>query len=122
MLNGDCVEIGDRITWSTRSPATNATDATRIAAEVSQSQQVWALSGLGREALSGGFAKHVLLRVGSSIAKVSDAMRFWWLLACPATAPRRPRCMCSTYAHPGNQARVLILGAGMLGLTAAAIG
>jgi alcohol dehydrogenase len=73
----------------------------------------------GRWALSGGLAEHIVLRAGSAIAKVSETLPAE--IASPANCATSTVACALRYAGPVQGQRVLIFGAGMLGLTAAAM-
>lgn len=72
----------------------------------------------GRAALSGGMADYILLRSGSSIAKLSSEIPEE--AACPINCATATIAAGFRVAGEVAGARVLVIGAGMLGLTASA--
>lgn len=72
----------------------------------------------GRFALSGGLAERLLLRKGSTAVRIDPAMPSE--LACPAGCAAATVAAACRAAGSLVDRRVLIFGAGMLGLTAAA--
>lgn len=69
--------------------------------------------------LSGSFAAHILLPRGTAVARVPDALCD--AIAAPAGCATATVMAALDAAGPLRGARVLICGAGMLGLTAAAV-
>lgn len=119
-LTGAPLSPGDRITWSTAVSCgacdrcqRNLYPKCRKLAKYGHEQAV------GRGALSGGLAEYVLLRPGTAIVRVAEHL--------PAPLMSSANCATATVAAalrkagdlPGRS--VLILGAGLLGLTAAAM-
>jgi len=113
------LNVGDRVTWST---SASCGDCDRCARGLPQKCRSLAKYGHSSAAgdwpLSGGLSQYVHLRRGSAVVRV------------PATIPREVICpvncatatvaaACRTAGTVTGQ-RVLIFGAGMLGLTAAA--
>ncbi|QEF98380.1 L-threonine 3-dehydrogenase [Stieleria maiorica] len=112
---------GDRVTWSI---CVSCSDCDRCRSGLPQKCRRLVKYGHsvaeGREALSGGLAEYILLRSGTAIAKL------------PADVPDEVaspiNCATSTIAAAYRAAgdvdgqRVMVFGAGMLGLTAVAMG
>jgi threonine dehydrogenase-like Zn-dependent dehydrogenase len=73
----------------------------------------------GRLALSGGLAEYILLRVGSAVVKVGDEISADVL--CPASCATATVACAIRHAGAIANQRVLVFGAGMLGLTATAL-
>jgi alcohol dehydrogenase len=72
----------------------------------------------GRTALSGGLAEYILLRPGSAVLKVDSSIPDE--VACPANCATATVAAAFRSAENLTDQRVLILGAGLLGLTACA--
>ena len=119
-LNDLPLQLGDRITWSLHSSC-----GTCYWCQNQLSQKCDSLFKYGHEPISeeypstGGFGSHCQLRAGTAIVRVPESVSD--LVACPAN------CATSTVAAAFRQAgdcrgkSVMILGAGMLGLTATAM-
>jgi putative phosphonate catabolism associated alcohol dehydrogenase len=118
-VEGNLLREGDRVTWSV---CVSCQLCDRCQSGLPQKCRRLFKYGhgraSGRAALSGGLAEYLLLRPGSAIARVDAALPD--VVACPVN------CATSTIAAAfraaGNVAgqRVALLGAGMLGVTAAA--
>jgi alcohol dehydrogenase len=116
---GRALHAGDRITWST---VVACGDCDRCQRGLPQKCRTVSKYGHdraeGRQALSGGLAEYLLLRRGSAVVRVD--------LHIPASVICPVNCATATAAAALRKAgaiagrTVLILGAGMLGLTAAA--
>jgi threonine 3-dehydrogenase len=119
-VGGDKIAVGDRVTWSV-SCSCGVCD--RCTAGLPQKCRALAKYGHevaeGRLALSGGLAQYVVLRSGSAIVKVGDEISADVL--CPANCATATVACAIRYAGTIAHQRVLIFGAGMLGLTAAAM-
>jgi len=119
-VHGEGLQIGDRVTWST-----SVSCGTCDRCEAGLPQKCRSLSKYGHElaegraALCGGLAEHILLRPGSAVVKVDE--RLAAEVACPANCATATVACALRNAQPIQAARVLIFGAGMLGLTAAAM-
>ncbi len=117
---GEVLQLGDRVTWST---ASSCGQCDRCIAGLPQKCRTLAKYGHevaeGRLALSGGLAQYIVLRTGSAVVKVGDDVSADVL--CPANcATATVACAIRCAGTIANQ-RVLIFGAGMLGLTATAM-
>jgi putative phosphonate catabolism associated alcohol dehydrogenase len=118
-LEGRQLRAGDRITWST---SVSCGDCDRCRGGMPQKCRTLAKYGHelaeGRYALSGGLSEFLLLRRGSTAICIPRDI--------PAEVVCPVNCATATIASAFRAAgsvqgrRVLILGAGMLGLTAAA--
>lgn len=118
-LQGRPLQPGDRITWSV---AVSCGECDRCQRGLPQKCRKLAKYGHelaeGRTALSGGLGEFVLLRRGSTVVRVADNLPAE--VICPvncATATIAAACRVAGEIAGRN---VLIFGAGMLGLTAAA--
>lgn len=117
--DGRPLAAGDRVTWSTAASCGNCDRCTRGLSQKCRSLVKYGHeSAAGDRPLSGGLSQYVHLRRGSAVVRL------------PATIPREVICpancatatvaaACRTAGTVAGQ-RVLIFGAGMLGLTAAA--
>lgn len=118
-LAGAPLRRGDRITWSV---AVSCGQCDRCRRGLSQKCRTLAKYGHevaeGRYALGGGLAEFVLLRRGSSAIRV--ACEAPAEVICPANCATATVAAAYRTAGPIAGRSVLILGAGMLGLTAAA--
>ncbi|MGW8483189.1 alcohol dehydrogenase catalytic domain-containing protein [Microbacterium sp. NPDC055903] len=120
-VEGTELRVGDRVVWTV---AVSCGDCDRCRAGLPQACR--SLAQYGRERLeprwelTGGFASHVHLRKGTSIVRVPESL--------PAAVLAPASCATATawaaVAKTGRDlegARVRVFGAGLLGLTAAAI-
>jgi threonine 3-dehydrogenase len=118
-VGGEVLQIGDRVSWSI---SCSCGHCDRCLAGLPQKCRSLAKYGHevaeGRLALSGGLAEYVVLRKGSAIVKVGDEISADVL--CPANCATATVSCAIRYAGTIAGQRVLIFGAGMLGLTAAA--
>jgi threonine 3-dehydrogenase len=118
-LSGRPLLAGDRVTWATpvacgvcdrchRGWPQKCRRLSKYGHEVAQ----------GRQALSGGLAEIVLLRAGSAVMRVPETLPAH--VICPANCATAT--VAAAYRQLGDIAgrKVLIFGAGLLGLTAAA--
>ncbi len=121
--DGSSLELGDRVVWSVVVSCGSCDRCRR-----GLSQKCRSLAKYGHERvhrgweLSGGFATHVQLRAGTAIVRVSEQL--------PATVAAPASCATATAvaALDAASARVeldgalvLVTGAGMVGLSAAAL-
>ncbi len=118
-VSGTSLEVGDRVTWST---CISCGECARCLSGLPQKCHSIAKYGHdiaeGKYALSGGLADFILLREGSAIVKVDPALPAE--VICPVNCATAT--VTAAYRVGGiiEGRRVLIFGAGMLGLTAAA--
>lgn len=118
-VSGVPLKIGDRVTWST---CISCGGCSRCKSGLSQKCLTVEKYGhnvaVGRAALRGGFAEKILLSAGTSIVKIDSDI--------PAETIAPVNCSTATVAAAFRvagdiaQKRVLIIGAGLLGLTATA--
>lgn len=118
-LQGRPLQPGDRITWSV---AVSCGECDRCQRGLPQKCRKLAKYGHelaeGRTALSGGLGEFVLLRRGSAAVRVADHLPVE--VICPVNCATATVAAACRVAGEMAGRRVLILGAGMLGLTAAA--
>ncbi|WP_460800730.1 alcohol dehydrogenase catalytic domain-containing protein [Microbacterium sp. GXF6406] len=120
---GQTLRIGDRVVWSV---TVSCGTCDRCAAGVGQKCR--ALAKYGHERieprweLTGGFATHAHLRAGTTIVRVPEALPAATLApASCATATAWAAIQRGSRTHELEGARVLVLGAGLVGLSAVAI-
>lgn len=118
-LERTAIEVGQRVTWSI---AASCGQCARCQAELPQKCE--RLFKYGHEALTeagpdGGLAEYCLLRAGSAIIALPDNVPD--AVLCPANCATATVMAAVSAAGELAGQRVLILGAGMLGLTAAAV-
>lgn len=120
-LDGAPLCPGDRVTWSV---AVSCGDCDRCRRGWPQKCRSLAKYGhavaTGRYALSGGLAEYVLLQAGSAVVVVDPTVPFERI--CPANCATATVAAAMRAAGDLQGRRLLIFGAGMLGLTAAAYG
>lgn len=118
-LTGCAVRTGDRVTWSVMA---SCRECDRCVAGMPQKcRQLFKYghANLDSHPFSGGFATHCLLRNGTAIVKVSRAV--------PDSVAAPASCATATVSAVMRQfpetkgRRFLVLGAGLLGLTATAM-
>jgi threonine 3-dehydrogenase len=117
---GVSLRVGDRVTWST---VVACGTCDRCYSGLPQKCRSLSKYGHdiaeGRTALCGGLADYLLLRKGSAVVKIDAHLPAE--VVCPANCATATVACAMRYADPIAGARVLIIGAGMLGLTAAAM-
>lgn len=118
-IEGQPLRPGDRITWST---AASCGSCDRCRGGLPQKCRTLSKYGHelaeGRLALSGGLAEYLLLRPGSAAIRVPSKLLAE--IICPANCATATVAAACRIAGSLAGRRVLIFGAGMLGLTAAA--
>ena len=118
-LDGRPLQPGDRVTWST---VVSCGDCERCRRGLPQKCRSLSKYGHalaeGRTALSGGFAEFLLLQRGSSVARIGTEIPAEVL--CPVNCATATVAAAFRAARDVAERRVLIIGAGLLGLTAAA--
>ncbi len=118
-VDGGRLQPGDRITWST---CISCQSCDRCLSGLPQKCVRVAKYGHeraeGRGALSGGMAERILLRDGSAIVRLDDSLPD--AVACPVNCATATIAAAFRAAGDCRGRRVLVIGAGMLGLTAAA--
>ncbi len=119
-VHGVALQVGDRVTWST---SISCGECDRCRAGLPQKCRSLVKYGHdlaeGRTALCGGLAEYLLLQSGSAVVRVDSQLAAE--VACPANCATATVACAMRYAAPIEGSRVLIFGAGMLGLTAAAM-
>jgi len=119
-LAGRKLAVGDRVTWSVASSC-----GTCFYCELGLPQKCEHLFKYGHERtdprhpLSGGLARHCHLALGTAVLKVPDALPDE--VACPANCATATVVAAFRVAGDCRNRAVLVQGAGMLGLTAAAM-
>lgn len=117
---GQPLRPGDRVTWATPISCGHCDRCRRGWPQKCRSLAKYGHAlAEGRAALSGGLAEFVLLRRGSAVVRVPEELPAEIL--CPANCATATVCAAYRLAGSLEDRRVLILGAGMLGLTAAAL-
>lgn len=118
-IAGIPIQTGDRVTWSV---VVSCSNCDRCQAGIPQKCRHLFKYGHskaeGHYALSGGLAEYILLRSGSSLIKLPSALPDE--VVCPANCAIATVAACFRQTGKIADQRVLIFGAGMLGLTAAA--
>jgi len=118
-LDGVPLKPGDRVTWSTSISCGQCDRCTRGLPQKCRSLAKYGHERAeGRSALSGGLAEYLLLRPGSQVLRVDATLSDE--LLCPVNCATATVAAAFRTAGPVDGARVLIFGAGLLGLTAAA--
>jgi alcohol dehydrogenase len=119
-VSGEPLRLGERVTWSVAAACGECDRCVR-----GYPQKCRQLVKYGHElaeghyALSGGLAEYILLRPGSSVVKLDPSLPVE--LVCPANCATATIAAAYRVAGDVEARRVLILGAGMLGLTAIAM-
>ncbi|MBX3449519.1 MAG: zinc-binding dehydrogenase [Planctomycetaceae bacterium] len=119
-LDGVALREGDRVTWST-----SVSCGTCDRCQSGLPQKCRTLAKFGHEAttggwpLSGGLTQYVHLKAGSRVARLPEGLPAE--VACPANCATATVAAAFRVAGSLSDKRVLIFGAGMLGLTAAAM-
>ena len=118
-IDGCELQPGDRVTWST---CISCGHCDRCHRGLPQKCRTLAKYGheiaQGRNALSGGLAEYILLRPGSTVVRLNRDVPDEVL--CPANCATATVAAAYRGACPVAGRRVLIFGAGLLGLTASA--
>jgi putative phosphonate catabolism associated alcohol dehydrogenase len=119
-VGGRPLQVHDRVTWST---AVSCGTCDRCQRGLPQKCRTLAKYGHelaeGRMALSGGLSEFVLLRAGSAVVRIAEAIPAE--VICPVNCATATIAAALRVAGAVKGRSVLILGAGMLGLTATAI-
>lgn len=118
-VDGRPLEVGQRVIWSETLPC-GACDRclSGVTAKCRTVRKVGHESFESGWALSGGYAEHVLLPKGMPIALVGDGVSD--AVAAPAACATATVMAVIERAMPLAGKRVVVIGAGMLGLTALA--
>ena len=119
-VHGDPLKPGDRITWSICVSCGRCDRCRRGLPQKCRHLHKYGHGRAeGRFALSGGLAEAILLRHDSTIIKVPDELPDH--VACPANCATATVMAAFNAVGSVEGKRVLLLGAGLLGLTAAAV-
>lgn len=121
--DGTPLAVGDRVLWSIAASCDSCDRCARGLPQKCRSLRKYGHERLTEEwSLSGGFATHVHVRRGTPIVRVSDAVPAAALapVSC-GTATAWAALDAASRVVPLDGARVLITGAGLIGLTASAI-
>lgn len=116
---GAPIDVGDRVTWSVASSCGRCERC-----DNGLPQKCFDLLKYGhckaeeRDILTGGFAERILLKPGTAIVGIGDLP---WQLACPLNCATATVAAALKENLDLTEKRVLILGAGMLGVTAVAM-
>ncbi|MFY2787988.1 zinc-binding dehydrogenase [Rhodococcus sp. KRD162] len=112
-------QVGDRIVWSVTVPCRRCARCTSgFTAKCSSVRKVGHESAESSWVLSGSYARHIVLPHGTAVARVPDTMPD--AVAAPAACATATVMAALDAAGDVECRRVLIVGAGMLGVTAAA--
>ncbi|QII07775.1 alcohol dehydrogenase catalytic domain-containing protein [Rhodococcoides fascians A25f] len=112
-------EVGDRIVWSVTVPCGRCSRCDKgFTAKCSAVRKVGHESAEGAWVLSGSYAQHIVLPRGTAVARVPETMPD--AVAAPAACATATVMAALDAAGALDGRRVLIVGAGMLGITAAA--
>lgn len=116
---GQVLKPGDRVTWSIVANCGDCFYCRRGLPQKCQRQTKYGHEPLrpGHE-LTGGLADHCLLAPGTAIFRVPDEISD--AAACPANCATATIAAAIDAAGPLKERAVLVMGAGMLGVTAAA--
>ncbi|OZE43107.1 MULTISPECIES: zinc-binding dehydrogenase [unclassified Rhodococcus (in: high G+C Gram-positive bacteria)] len=113
------VEVGDRIVWSVTVCCGRCARCVRgFTAKCSAVRKVGHESAESAWALSGSYARHIVLPRGTAVVRIPDTMPD--AVAAPAACATATVMAALDAAGALDGRRVLIVGAGMLGVTAAA--
>ncbi|MEK8073041.1 zinc-binding dehydrogenase [Rhodococcoides navarretei] len=112
-------EVGDRIVWSVTVPCGRCARCTSgFTAKCSAVRKVGHESAESPWVLSGSYARHIVVPRGTTVARVPDTMPD--AVAAPAACATATVMAALEAAGDLDGRRVLIVGVGMLGVTAAA--
>lgn len=118
-VKGAAVNEGDRVTWGV---ATSCGECDRCRGRLPQKCRSVTKYGhgsaTGRYALSGGMSERILLRAGTAICRLSAELPFE--VAAPASCATSTVLCAIRNAGSLINRKVLVFGAGLLGLTAVA--
>jgi alcohol dehydrogenase len=116
---GKPLAIGDRVTWSIVASCGGCFFCRHDLPQKCLRQTKYGHEPLkpGRE-LTGGLADHCLLAAGTAVFHVPDGLSD--AVVCPANCATATVAAAWEAAGPANESHVLVLGAGMLGITAMA--
>jgi putative phosphonate catabolism associated alcohol dehydrogenase len=119
-LGGEPLQPGDRVTWSV---AVSCGKCDRCEHGLPQKCRSLSKYGhelcAGRDALSGGLAERILLRRGTAVIRIPPDLPAE--VICPVSCATATVAAACRKAGDVSACNVLIFGAGMLGMTAAAM-
>ncbi|MCA9028371.1 MAG: zinc-binding dehydrogenase [Planctomycetaceae bacterium] len=118
-LHGQPVVVGDRMTWGVAASCGTCDRCQQGIPQKCRSLFKYGHEPSDKHPLSGGLAECCHLRVGTPIVKLGDELSD--LEACPASCATATVAAAFRVAGDIQDRSVLIFGAGMLGLTAAAM-
>lgn len=118
-VEGAPVEIGDRVTWSVAASCGACYFCQHGLPQKCEKLFKYGHETISRSALSGGLAEFCHLVAGTAIVKIPDTVSDH--VACPANCATATVAGALRVADGCADKSVLIHGAGMLGLTAAAM-
>lgn len=118
-VSGNRLAIGDRVTWSVAASCGTCYFCRQTLPQKCEQLFKYGHETTARSPLSGGFAEFCHLVSGTAIVKVPDALSDH--VACPANCATATVAGAVRIAGGCRAKSVLIQGAGMLGLTAAAM-
>ncbi len=116
---GRLLRVGDRVTWSIVASCGSCFYCRRLLPQKCERQTKYGHEPLrpGQE-LTGGLAGHCVLALGTAIFQVPEGLSD--ASACPANCAGATVAAALEAAGPLDGSRVLVMGAGMLGVTATA--
>lgn len=113
------LHLGDRVVWSVTVPCGNCRRCdSGFTAKCTDVRKVGHESAVGDWVLSGSYAEHIVLPRGTALAHVPDSMPD--AVAAPAACATATVMAALEAAGEVSGKRVLVVGAGMLGVTASA--
>lgn len=118
-VGGQALEIGDRVTWSVAASCGVCFFCEQGLPQKCESLFKYGHETIDRSPLSGGLAELCHLTRGTAIVRVPDSLSDH--VACPANCATATVAAAMRYASGCAGKSLLIHGAGMLGLTAAAM-
>ena len=119
-LSGRSLAVGDRVVWSVAASCGKCDRCQRGLTQKCRSLFKYGHETTGqRSALSGGLAEHCLLVPGTSVVAIDDSLQNE--VICPVSCATATVSEAIRGCVHLEERRVLIFGAGMLGLTATAM-
>lgn len=122
-VDGERISVGDRVVWSIMASCLRCDRCRRGVPQKCRELLKYGHERLvARWELSGGFATHVQLRAGTAIVRVGETLPAAVLApAACATATAWAAVDRAAHVVDLDHAAVLVMGAGLIGLTATAI-